>query len=1492
MRGFKYILSMLALLTSVGMWGQYNPTNPAEPGAPTKAYTLTLQADPTGSCSFNLNATTSQTEGLKFIVQANAAANFTFVSWTEDDEVVSTTARFEYTMPSRNVKLIAHYVYTPGSPTEPSQAVIPEKPVYAPVFLTALPAAGGSFNIASGNNYEVGTTVSLKANPAANFRFVNWTMDGEEVSTANPYNYVMKAGEEANRLVANFAYEPGNPAEPTQRLYRKVFLLSSPAEGGRFNVASGNEYEVGTQQTFIAYNNQWYTFRNWTMDGEEVSTNSSYAVTIPDHDLTLTAHFDYLYDPGNPAEPTSPTTSEMNIYGMTENGVPGQTIAYPVYLENTSEITSMTVVVTFPEGFTVLTDQLTLGQRAGGHTPTVTEAGVNAYRFDIIGTDVLIGTNGKVFEVPVVISPTAVPGESYVVTLSNGARINTDESKTMMDVKNGAVYIQQQREDGLYASFTYDKLQNRFQFTNHSSDKALEWTWDFGDGTTSTERNPMHTYTASGSYDVTLTVNGESGTDVAMMTVLVNDKNTWRVDGTLYLDTEEKGVRYFTSAERLLTFMAASPIASNIKVVVKDGMQFDCELNEANKKALGTIQSQLTTAGYTLTLQSAGTQLSSLCFGNSGDDIDSDVIGTFIAMGQQLVLDQVTLKLWGIAFDPAPIERLKSQTIISGETTAEVSLSLISPDLTFTWTADTPPETISDYTASGTGNIASMTPANSSVSDAQLVYTVVGSKGDTPFLTTTHTITVKPALTGSFTNLKPVNNSNIESTTVTLSWDGITNAVYDVYLWNAANERPATPMAEGITANSFTSANFCQNNKSYKWQVVARNSTQQISSNVCQFTVHLLPNLHVSAIDVMTDLEAGRKATIRWTVRNDGPGDTESQTWTDRLWLIPDVYGGTAQTTCKLLATKSNVQALEAGQEYYGSAEIDLSEEQYGNYFFLVAADMSSVTQIEWDKVGGSIVTPYSPVATTPTGSEYAYLFGNTESSGNKVHEDGETATHSDNFFYKKVRIAMPSMSDEDWNLLKSAYQQMGSGDGWTQPWDFDVERHTVESLPGVSIRGGRVVNINLSNNGLTGSFPFPLLDLTALETLNVSGNQLTGDIGAGMTAFLEDRPTFSSTLRAVNLTDNRLSGNLSLFAQPLTALTTVYAAQNGIAEVQPMLSTNIETLTLDHQDIQQPLTLDINHLSAAALWEQIPSAVLYNHAAQSYATQVRLLCSTDDDTWSMLIDSDANQLVLQNGPTTQNDFRGASGQPFPVALLDASDTPVGHTLHMQFLFSPGDADFNGTVDLYDLQNLQLFAAGSYDSQPFNYTAANLHADDVIDDQDAAALANQLLTIADGGATQPVTPGPEDADATIFMQDGGIWLRTTTPVAAFEITVRSTLTPAVNSALEEAGIRCLANSHDGTVRLVGYTLSGTGLQTGETLLCQLGEGAKEIVEARLLDAAAQPVSVNLDEEEIDTGIRSLNVPADGSPVYDLQGRKVSTPKRGIYIRNGKKIVRR
>ena len=39
----------------------------------------------------------------------------------------------------------------------------------------------------------------------------------------------------------------------------------------------------------------------------------------------------------------------------------------------------------------------------------------------------------------------------------------------------------------------------------------VSWHWIFGDGATSTERNPVHTYAARGDYDVILTVTDNLG---------------------------------------------------------------------------------------------------------------------------------------------------------------------------------------------------------------------------------------------------------------------------------------------------------------------------------------------------------------------------------------------------------------------------------------------------------------------------------------------------------------------------------------------------------------------------------------------------------------------------------------------------------------------------------------------------------------------------------------------------------------------------------------------------------------------------------------------------------------------------------------------------------------------------------------------------------------------------------------------------------------------
>ena len=58
-------------------------------------------------------------------------------------------------------------------------------------------------------------------------------------------------------------------------------------------------------------------------------------------------------------------------------------------------------------------------------------------------------------------------------------------------------------------------------FTDRSTGQPAEWSWDFGDNSTSTAQNPTHTYAASGTYTVRLTVRGYSGSDTVARTGLI-----------------------------------------------------------------------------------------------------------------------------------------------------------------------------------------------------------------------------------------------------------------------------------------------------------------------------------------------------------------------------------------------------------------------------------------------------------------------------------------------------------------------------------------------------------------------------------------------------------------------------------------------------------------------------------------------------------------------------------------------------------------------------------------------------------------------------------------------------------------------------------------------------------------------------------------------------------------------------------------------------------
>jgi|GEM_PF-275169 len=115
-----------------------------------------------------------------------------------------------------------------------------------------------------------------------------------------------------------------------------------------------------------------------------------------------------------------------------------------------------------------------------------------------------------------------------------GASLSDD--KVYYGTDNGYLYCIGQGEAlSPVANFSSDKHTGSFPLTvsfKDTSSNANKFLWDFGDGNTSTEVNPVHTYVTAGNYTVTLNVKNENGEDtkVAKDYIYANKApTTWTV---------------------------------------------------------------------------------------------------------------------------------------------------------------------------------------------------------------------------------------------------------------------------------------------------------------------------------------------------------------------------------------------------------------------------------------------------------------------------------------------------------------------------------------------------------------------------------------------------------------------------------------------------------------------------------------------------------------------------------------------------------------------------------------------------------------------------------------------------------------------------------------------------------------------------------------------------------------------------------------------------
>ena len=105
---------------------------------------------------------------------------------------------------------------------------------------------------------------------------------------------------------------------------------------------------------------------------------------------------------------------------------------------------------------------------------------------------------------------------TYTVTLTVTGHGGSDS-----EVKTSYIRVTEST-DAPVAAFTSDKTSGAapltVQFTDQSTGSITSYAWDFGDGGTSSLKNPAHTYTAAGTYTVNLTVTGPGGSDSEVKT--------------------------------------------------------------------------------------------------------------------------------------------------------------------------------------------------------------------------------------------------------------------------------------------------------------------------------------------------------------------------------------------------------------------------------------------------------------------------------------------------------------------------------------------------------------------------------------------------------------------------------------------------------------------------------------------------------------------------------------------------------------------------------------------------------------------------------------------------------------------------------------------------------------------------------------------------------------------------------------------------------------
>ena len=239
-----------------------------------QSYTITASTDPTDGGVVTGDGNYTYGETCTLIAIANTG--YTFVNWTKDGIQVSANATYSFTV-SESANYVAHFSVNSYS-----------------VSVSASPSNGG--DVSGGGTYDYGQSCSVHATAATGYTFINWTENGNQVSSQASYTFIVESD---RNLVANFSSQS-----------YIITATAQPTEGGIVTGSGG--YDYGDVCILTATANTGYTFVNWTKNGIEVSTNPTYSFTVTESATYIARFTVNNYEISVTAEPSEGGTVSGN----------------------------------------------------------------------------------------------------------------------------------------------------------------------------------------------------------------------------------------------------------------------------------------------------------------------------------------------------------------------------------------------------------------------------------------------------------------------------------------------------------------------------------------------------------------------------------------------------------------------------------------------------------------------------------------------------------------------------------------------------------------------------------------------------------------------------------------------------------------------------------------------------------------------------------------------------------------------------------------------------------------------------------------------------------------------------------------------------------------------------------------------------------------------------------------------------------------------------